>query len=237
MPTKTKRGIPDFWLVGVVRAGLCEDGSLSWQQMLQSLYGQTPLVWAERNNQLNVMQSGSLQKLSTDLKCNLLSACQPSHRCSQRCSLFAQTVQWTESSDIHSLAFQRSPIVSHIVGTWPSPLNDTKRKTTLIYGQYDNNNNCVVGWYFKTFYLTANKWSFARFIAWSISILQSLSVYLGSFHRGPRWECFVLCLRSSGIVLLMCRPAEVNRKIYEPIPMSINQILNIFLFLNTGWLI
>lgn len=42
--------VPGFWLVGAVRVGLCEDGSLSWLQMLQSLYGQTPPVWAEGNN-------------------------------------------------------------------------------------------------------------------------------------------------------------------------------------------
>lgn len=56
--------------MGAVRAGLCEDGSLSSQQMLQSLYGQTPLVWAEGNNQqLNAVQSSSLLNVSVSSFC------------------------------------------------------------------------------------------------------------------------------------------------------------------------
>lgn len=55
-------------------------------------------------------------------------------------------------------------------------------------------------------------WSFSSFTAWSTSILHPASMYLGSSHRGPQWECFVLCLRSSGIVLSTCRPAGESKQ-------------------------
>lgn len=87
----------------------------------------------------------------------LQSACQPSRKCSQRCILSAQTVQWTESSDIHSRAFQRSPTVSHIAGMWPSPLNYTDRKKNDITPNTDTIiliMECVCDvWHFKNIYL------------------------------------------------------------------------------------
>lgn len=87
-----------------------------------------------------------------------LSACQPSRKCSQRCILFSRTVQWTESSDIRSRAFRRSPTVSHIVGRWPSPLKYTKRKKTECFNLY-----LYDGWHFKSLYLGK-----IGFTAWSI---------------------------------------------------------------------
>lgn len=79
-------------------------------------------------------------------------------------------------------------------------------------------------------------WPSSSFTAWSwVFYRGQSSMYLGSSHRGPRWECFVLCLRSFGIALSTCRPAvDLNQKDMWTIS-DVEHIL-IFFFLNADWL-
>lgn len=143
------------------------------------------------------------------------SACQPSRRCSQRCILFSQTVPWTKSSNIHSLAFQRSPTASHIASRWPSPLYYTEPTRMFSPFMRINPYKLCSGTTFRSFYLKNHVTSQPHYQGSQADPkvrLQPSIAYLESSHRGPRWECFVLCLQSSGIVLSVCQPEKDSKQ-------------------------
>lgn len=116
------------------------------------------------------------------------SACQPSRRCSQRCILFSQTVPWTKSSNIHSLAFQRSPTASHIASRWPSPLYYTEPTRMFSPFMRINPYKLCSGTTFRSFYLKNHVTSqpvftLSRLTSWSKSEITAINSIPGKFSQ------------------------------------------------------